>query len=205
MDQQGQYIILCSESLHIILEAARIDPDMAAAKHLYNIRPQSAKIHVHIYLQRVIGLRGSPVIGKPVTPHRLRYGFRIINMLEPYQFVSVIPALCLSKVHGKPLTQFFHLVLRKAGILFEYILICHGIFRKHIQRGMRTIFFDRQNPRHIGQCHIGLVFQKIPQKIKILPLQPLRFLLLTHHTVPFIDQKDKLPVCFHINLFQYNG
>ena len=70
---------------------------------------------------------------------------------------------------------------------------------------MLPIFFHRQNPRHIGKRHIGLILQEIPQKVKVLPLQSLLLLSLTHHTVPLVDQKDKLLVCFRINLLQHGG
>ena len=126
-------------------------------------------------------------------------------MFEFHKPVSVIPAFCLGIIHGKPLTQIPHLVLRETGIFFENILIRHGIFRKHVEGRMGTILFHRKDARHIGQCNIGLILQKITQKIKVLSLHCLRLLLFTHHAVPFVDQKDICSAGFHINLLQDNG
>ncbi len=64
---------------------------------------------------------------------------------------------------------------------------------------MLPVFFNRKDSCHIGKRNIRLVFEKIPQKIKVLLLQCLGFLPFTHHAVPLIHQKDKLPVCFYIN------
>ena len=36
-------------------------------------------------------------------------------------------------------------------------------------------------------------------------MQLLRLLPLAHHAVPLINQKDKLSVCFRINLFKHSG
>ncbi len=57
---------------------------------------------------------------------------------------------------------------------------------------MLSVFFYRKDPCHVRKCNIWLVFQKIPQEIKILLLQHLRLLPLTHHTIPFIKQNYKL-------------
>ena len=199
MDQQREHIVLRLEGAHIILKTARVHRDMPAAQHVHDIRPQTVKVHVHIDLQRVIDFRGGPVIGKTLTEHRLHHRLRVIDMMKLPEHISVIPAPHLGKIHVIPFAQRFHLNLGKTSILLQYPLVCHGVLCKHIQRGVLSVFFHRQDSCHIGERDIGLILQKIPQKIKILLLQRLRLLPLTHHTVPLIDQKDELPLRPDIN------
>ena len=67
---------------------------------------------------------------------------------------------------------------------------------------MLSILFHRQDSGHVGQGHVWLVFQEIPQEIKVLLLQCLGLLPFTHHAVPLIYQDDELPVRFCVNLPQ---
>lgn len=55
---------------------------------------------------------------------------------------------------------------------------------------------------HICKRHIGLVLQEVAQEVEILPLQLLRLLSFTHHTVPFVDQKDELFVRSGVNFLK---
>ena len=52
---------------------------------------------------------------------------------------------------------------------------------------MGSIFFDRQNTRQIGKCYVNLIFQKIPQEIKILFLCFFILLIFPEQTIPFIE------------------
>ena len=58
---------------------------------------------------------------------------------------------------------------------------------------MRPIFLNRQNPSHIGQSHIFLVFQQVSQKIEIQPLGLFIMGILPENAVPFVQDNDKLP------------
>ena len=48
----------------------------------------------------------------------------------------------------------------------QFSRIHHRIFVKNIDRGMRSVFFDRKNSCHIGQRHIGTVLKKIAKEIQ---------------------------------------
>ncbi len=60
---------------------------------------------------------------------------------------------------------------------------------------MGSIFFDRQNTRQICKCYVNLIFQKIPQEIKILFLCFFILLIFPENTVPFINDNDKRLFC----------
>ncbi len=122
-------------------------------------------------------------------------------MFKVRQFISVIPVFSFDKIHPKTLAEFSDFRLCKTGIFLKNALVRHGIFREHIQGGMFPVLFNRKNPRHIGKRHIGLVFQKIAQKIKVLLLKFFRLLPLTHHAVPFVNQENEFFACIRINLF----
>ena len=115
-----------------------------------------------------------------------------------FKHISVIPATGFYKIHSIPSAQLFYLIFRKARIFLQVSLIHHGKLPEHIQRGMHPVFLDRQDARHIGKGHIGLIFKKIPKEIKILFLCRLVLLLLAHHTIPFVNQKNKLLIPFDI-------
>ena len=65
---------------------------------------------------------------------------------------------------------------------------------------MRAVFFDGQNAGHIGKGNIFLVLQPVPQKVQILVLLLLVIFLLAEDAVPFINDDDKLPLRFGINI-----
>ena len=56
MNQKCQHIILHLKTAHIIPKAARIHPDASIAKHLYNIRTKSIKVHINIGFQGIVNL-----------------------------------------------------------------------------------------------------------------------------------------------------
>ena len=65
---------------------------------------------------------------------------------------------------------------------------------------MCTIFLNRKNACHICQMNVRLIFQQIPQKIKILFLGIFIFLVLSENTVPLINNNNKclLFLCIYI-------
>ena len=159
MNQQRQHVVSGSKRTHVILKTVRIDTDSFPSQHPYNIRPQTVKIHFHIDFQRLIGLRGNPIIGKVPGLHRRHNRPRIIHMFKPPELIPVIPAAGLGKIHIILSAQLLYLSFRKTRIFLKNTLIRHGIFPEHIQSGMLTVFFHRENTRHISQCHIGLILQ----------------------------------------------
>ena len=56
MYQKRQHIILHLKTAHIIPKTACIHPDAPTAKHLYNIRTKSIKIHINIGFQCIVNL-----------------------------------------------------------------------------------------------------------------------------------------------------
>ena len=202
MNQQREHVVLCPEIAHVVLEAARISPDAPSAQHLHDVAPQAIIIHVHINLQRIVSLRGSPVIRENPAEHGFHHGFRIVDMPVFPELVPVIPMTGLFKVHVIPCAQFLDLFFRKASVFFQHPLVCHGVFQEHVQCGMCPILLHRQDARHISQRDIRLVFQEIAQEIKVLFLQRLGFLPFAHDAVPLINQEDELPACICVNPFK---
>ena len=70
---------------------------------------------------------------------------------------------------------------------------------------MLTIFLDWKNPSHIGKCHIGLSFQKIPQKIQIFLLSSRIIPMHPENGIPFVNDKDKLFFTLTVQIFQRNN
>ena len=143
--------------MHIVLEAVCIDLDPPAAKHPHNIPPESVKVHIHVNFKRLISLGRCPVIGEIPTSHGLHYRLWVIYMLKSLKSVPVIPAACHLKIHVIPLAKLFYLIFGKTCVLLKNILVRHRIFSKHIKGRMGAVLFHRENPRHIGECNIGLV------------------------------------------------
>ena len=133
-----------------------------------------------------------------MAAHCLHNGLWIIDMFKVRQFISVIPVFCFCEIHPEAFAQFPDLRLGKTGVFLENALVRHGIFRKHVKRGMLSVFLNGKNARHIGKGHIGLVFQEITQKVEVLLLEVFRLLPLAHHTVPFVNQENKFFAGFRI-------
>ena len=119
--------------------------------------------------------------------------------------VPVIPALHLGRVHPVIFAQAEHLFLCKSRILCQWARIDHGKLIKHIQGRMCAIFFYRKDPRHIGKMDISLVFEQIPQKIKIHFLCILIFPVFPEYTVPLIDNDHKRAFGIPINILHRPG
>ena len=199
MDQQRKDIILRLKITHIILETQSIHFHPLPSEHLHNIHPKPVKIHIHIDLQRLISLCRSPVIRENAISHCRYDRSWIIDMFKLPKTVSVVPITDRVKVHIIPAAQTFYFIFCKTGIFFKDKLLRHRIFPEHIQCRMLPVLLHRENPCHIRKRNIRLVFQKIPQKIKVLLLQRFRLLPFPHHTIPLVYQKDKPAVCLYID------
>ena len=158
MHQQREHVIFRLKSAHVILKTARVYRSTPAAQHLHDVTPQPVKIHIHIDFQRIVYLGGSPIIGKSMAEHRLHHRLRVIDMLKVFKHISVIPTARFIKVHVIPHAQFFYFILGKPGVLFQRLLIRHGIFREHIQGRVFPVLLNRQNPCHVRKRDIRLVF-----------------------------------------------
>ncbi len=157
MYQQCEHIIFDLKIAHVILETQCIDRNALSSKHPHNVRPESVKIHVHIYFERLICFCRSPVIRQHMTFHRRHYRPRIINVLILSKTIPIVPVTDLTKIHIILTAQRFHFLLGKTSVLLIDKRVCHGILPKHIQCRMLSIFFNRQNSCHIGERDIGLI------------------------------------------------
>ena len=102
-------------------------------------------------------------------------------------------------------TKLTNFPLCKTSEFCECILIGHRVFIKHIQCRMLTVFLDWKNPSHIGKCHIGLSFQKIPQKIQIFLLSSRIIPMHPKNGIPFVNDEDKLFFTLTVQIFQRNN
>ena len=98
-------------------------------------------------------------------------------------------------------TKLTNFPLCKTSEFCECILIGHSVFLEHIQCRMLTVFLDWENVCHIGKCHIGLPFQKIPQKIQIFLWSSCIIPMYPENGIPFVNDKDKLFPFLRKNIF----
>ena len=116
--------------------------------------------------------------------------------------VPVIPFFYFRIIHPVPCALLSHFFFRKSKIFSQILRRDHGIFVKNVDRRVLAVFFDREDPCHIGQIHIFRAFEKSPEKIQIFLL--FFFLVFGHseYTVPFINDENKAFSGFRKDLFQ---
>ncbi len=151
MDQQGKHIVLAPESHHIILEFVGVDAAASAAEHFYNIVFQTIKIHADIFFQGFVRLRACPVIVDPVSAQGVHDGLRVVYVKMVVELVSIIPLPDSGIIRVVLLTEILHFRLRKADVLLQRFGIDHRKFIKVVERRLRAVFFDRQDPGQISQ------------------------------------------------------
>ena len=145
-----------------------------------------------------------------MTEHGLYHRFRTIHGILHIaglpmrdQFISVVPSPRFLEIHFVLFAEFFHFLLRKAEERRQLTRVSHGIFGKHVERRMRTIFLNRQDAGHVCQRHIVLILEPRPQEVEIFSLSYLIVLVLAEQTVPFINQDDKGAVGFCVNILEH--
>ncbi len=106
-------------------------------------------------------------------------------MKLPYT-VSVIPLLYFRIIHATLSARLMYFLFREPKIFSQIFRGNHGIFIKNIDRGVLTVFPDRQDSGHIDQFRILCVFKKRPQEIQIPFLRVFTVLGNPEYTLPFI-------------------
>ena len=162
-------------------------------------------IHLNVDFQSFVGFGLVPVRSVVMAQHGLYYGFRAVHgmvriaiLMFAHEFISVIPRPRFPEIHFVFFTENFHFIFCKAEIFRQIAWIGHGKLHKHIQRGVGTVFLDRQNPGHVCQRHIILILQPCAEEIEILPLGVGIVGIFAEKAVPFVDEDNKRTVCFGI-------